>query len=271
MPQVNRQLMTPHRLAHALLWSLAAAACRNASPSTAVPDAAPSSPPDDVATGRADVDAEALALARRWQGVWVLRDADYVGSVQAWNVHGDAVTVYDASRKRTREDRFAVPSPCRVSRARVIGDDPYLRTDAAEWQTTFDTFVFASDGLHVALAPSDGGFRRGARVMVCLGDHLVTFGSRGSSCSRWGNGEGGTLTFPTAAGECAIEPGPAVSFTLQPLQGGDVIRVPVYGDALMSAPLFAHVAEPEPSFQQAQREADALVHRASAEAGSTPQ
>ncbi len=118
-------------------------------------------------------------------GSLVLRDADYPGSVEAWADDGDAVTVYDAIRGRRDEERFAVRSPCRVVHSRSIHRDPYLDGGPGEEIVTTDTFVFASDGLHVAMAPAASGFRRGALVSACVGNRVYTFNAQDGRCQSW--------------------------------------------------------------------------------------
>ena len=192
-----------------------------------------------------------LALGRRWQGA---SDPSRMRTTRARckpGLHGDR-SRSTTPRPRVREERFALPSPCRVSRVRSIGDDPYLDAGAAEQLTTLDTFAFASDGLHVALAPADGGFRRGIRVTACLGDRLVTFDTRGSNCLRWGAGAGGTITFPTLA-ECAIESGPGSSFVLRPLLGGEAVRLPSTG--MRSCRRHCCFTSPSPSLRSSRRDA----------------
>lgn len=194
--------------------------------------------------------ALALAgLADRWQGNWVVRDADYPGSVQAWSVRDGDVLVYDARRRDTRREQFEVVSPCRVARTLVMQDGTR--------RTTFDTFVFARDGLHVAPSPAPGGVRWGPHVLACVGNDVYRFEAGEPVCSRFDTGSDGLRS--TARAECSLVETPAgSSFVLRPLGGGESVRLDVYGDALLSQPLLGLVAERRASFADAVLRADAL-------------
>jgi len=252
--------MDTRRLASASLLGLSLA-CRSPSAGAPSPDAGAPVPP--IPSGRRDPiqDAreESLELARRWQGAWVVRDAEYPGSIQAWNVRATMVTVYDATDHRTEEEGFTVPSPCRISRTRRIGVDPELDARPVEDVITIDTFVFAGDGLHVAMTPAGGGFRRGAIITACVGDRLYTFDDHLSYCDTWSL----PMSEPPLArsARCRIEPGPAsTSFVLERVGWGEAVRLTFYGDALLSPALLAEVAEPTPSFREATDRADALAN-----------
>jgi len=188
-------------------------------------------------------------LARRWQGAWVVRDADYPGSIQAWSVRGDRVSVYDAVRRDTVRERFALVSPCRLQRTLVLAH--------GSEDTSRDTFVFADDGLHVARAPASGGSRVGELVTACIGEHVYRYWANSQRCLQWDAAMTGPPVTPNA--ECAIvSDGVTTSFVVRPLEGGSSLHVDLYGQALLSDPLLAHVAERSPDFDAAKARADRL-------------
>jgi hypothetical protein len=199
----------------------------------------------------APADKTLADLTRRWQGVWVVRDADYPGSVEAWNVKGDHVSVYDAKRGRVDDEKFALVSPCRVARTRVVDGKP----DAV---VTDDTFVFASDGLHVARAPAAGGFQRGQTIEACIGENVYRYDTHTDACARLD--ATGAQPPVTDQAECAIDHGPvSSSFVVRPMEGGATVRLDFYaGGALLSQALVAHIAEPRTTFTGAVRRADSL-------------
>jgi hypothetical protein len=204
--------------------------------------------PDARGSDARDPTATTPDLAR-WQGAWVLRDADYPGSIQAWNVQGDHVLVHDAWHASTEDERLAVVSPCRVARTLVLPDGTQ--------QTTFDTFAFTSDGLHVALAPAGGGIRQGTLVTACIDDDVYELDTAHGMCRRYGSSLQGPVR--TSRAECSIETTDvASSFVLRPLEGGSSVSLSVIGDVLLSRELMAHLAEPQPSFDAAIARADAL-------------
>lgn len=242
--------------------ALSVLTCRDRNQPSSPPDAAASCPESGVGSSDSTevLRFELLAFAHRWQGAWVLLDADYPGSVQAWDVHGDSVTVYDAARGRSDVDRFALSSPCRVSRSVAIGHDPNLGDGSSEEVTTTDTFVFAADGLHVAVAPAAGGFLRGSLVIACVGDRVYTLERLGGTCRTWTEAMSAPALAPRP--ECVIDSSPAgPAFVLRRSGWGESVRLPFYGDALLSPELLAHVAETQASFHEAVRRADALAHR----------
>jgi hypothetical protein len=180
----------------------------------------------------------------RWQGAWVLRDADYPGSVQAWNVHGDGVTVYDGATKTTEEEALFAVSPCRVARTRALDDGTSV--------TTFGTFAFAGDKLYVARTPATGGLRRGGTIVACVDADVYEYDITNGQCRRRDT----TTQRPAAYAntDCAVvREGAATTFVVRPLQGGDTVAIPFYGDALLSQELMAHPAEHFPSFAAAIR------------------
>ena len=98
---------------------------------------------------------------------------------------GDSVTVYDATRRRTEKQRFSLVSPCRIARTRALPDGTSVKT--------YDTFVFARDGLHVAQAPASGGFRRDGRVTAYIDDHVYTFEVQSTALPAIQRQDGGAL------------------------------------------------------------------------------
>jgi hypothetical protein len=186
-------------------------------------------------------------LARRWQGVWVVRDADYPGSVQAWAVQGSSVEVYDPATGQSRRDQFMLESPCRIVRKQPNG------SGGAETVST-NTFVFASDGLHVAPAQSPGGLRRGNLLTACIGDHVYTYDTQSQQCQKWDAAMSGS---PMPAEECVVSGSPP-AFVLRRYELGKDVRLNVSGEGLLSPGLAGQVSEPQRTFQAAIRLATAL-------------
>jgi hypothetical protein len=116
-------------------------------------------------------------LNHRWQGAWVVRDTEYPGSVQAWNVHGSSIEVYDPAARRTQEQHFRIQSPCSVVRTQSLG--------GGEETSTTSTFAFAADGLHVASGDEAGGLRQGPLLTACIGDHVYPTTRAASAAKSW--------------------------------------------------------------------------------------
>ena len=193
-------------------------------------------------------------LSQKWQGSWVVRDADYAGSVQAWNLQGDELTVYDATRKSQWQEHFSLSSPCSVVRTRSLGGEGDL--------VTIDTFAFAADGLHVGPPPAGGGIRGGPVVTACVDKRVYTFDSNTGRCQTRNALGPESLGRAAPNIECTIQHGPLTpSFVLRPLGGGTSVTMGFYGDALLSSSLAASLAEPQPTFAAAVERANSLVSR----------
>jgi hypothetical protein len=183
---------------------------------------------------------------RAWQGAWVVRDADYPGSVEAWNVHGDTIERYDPVAHRSARQHLAFESPCRLVRTQVIGSGGAV--------VSRNTFAFAPDGLHVAPAQTAGGVRQGDLLTACIGDRVYTFDTRSQDCQEWNKTMSGS---PLPAEECATQATPP-SFVLRRFLGGGDVELTIAGDALLSVGLLGHVSERAASFDAAMRRAEAL-------------
>jgi hypothetical protein len=185
-------------------------------------------------------------LERSCQGAWVVRDADYTGSVQAWEVRGRTVTVYDPATRSKVVQTFALESPCRLVRTQHAGGGETIRTT--------NTFAFAADGLHVGSGQSPGGLRQGSVFTACIGDRVYTFDTQNRGCLRVDAAMRGA---PTPAEECVVESAPP-AFILRRLDGPNDVQLGISGDGLLSPALAGQRAEREPSLQAAMRRADAL-------------
>ena len=257
-------------LASVSLLACAVAACGQRSVAPSRRDAALAAALLELAptTSAADVRSQTHALAHRLQGSWLVRNSKYPGSVQAWGVDGDAVTVYDTARGRSDVERFAVNSPCHLTLTLSIGGDPNLDGNPREVVTSTDTFVFARDGLHVAMAAAAGGFRRGSHVVACIGDRLYAYDTRSARCEAWLD----LANTPSLEREqqCAIDTSTAAAAFIVSTSGTDEpLSIPLYDDALMSAPLVGSVAEPQASFHEAVQRADAILKAATRAEGTS--
>jgi hypothetical protein len=193
-------------------------------------------------------DGSSTDLTRSWQGAWVVRDAIYPGSIQAWSVQGNSVVVYDPTTHSQKSEKFTLESPCRL-----------VRTESPGAQTvvvTTNTFAFASDGLHVGSPQAAGGLRRGPLLTACVGDRVYTFDERTGHCQMQPADKGGS---PTPAGACAVSATPP-AFVLRRLDGvGEDVWMNFAGDGLLSPALAGAVSDKQPTFDAAIRRADTLA------------
>jgi hypothetical protein len=106
------------------------------------------------------------ALLARLQGAWVMRDEQTLGSVAAWEVRGEHVTIWDAKTQQESAARIVFDAPC-------------------EYQLHFDRgyttgrFVFDGTSLHLGLG--DAGVKLGDRMIACteIGGVVVS----GTTCT----------------------------------------------------------------------------------------
>jgi hypothetical protein len=96
------------------------------------------------------IDTEALLA--RWQGAWIMRDEQELGSIAAWDVHGDHVTIWDARNLREQQARLVFDAPCAY------------QLHFADGYTT-GRFVFEGTTLHAGLG--DAGVTLGNRLIAC--------------------------------------------------------------------------------------------------------
>jgi hypothetical protein len=87
------------------------------------------------------------------QGDWVVRHIGSLGSLAAWHVEGDAVTIYDPEQKSETKDALEFDGPCKL-RVRERGDRA----------------TFVSHGGMLNLGLGGGGTKIGDRLIACI-DH----------------------------------------------------------------------------------------------------
>ena len=103
--------------------------CEAGTPAAAQVDASAPSPESVPSlTGamvrRATIEAWKKSLAQRLEGVWILRDADYPGSRQVWDVGNGMVRIRDIGARWEQHERLVIQSPCSLVRtASMAGED----------------------------------------------------------------------------------------------------------------------------------------------------
>jgi hypothetical protein len=183
-----------------------------------------------------------------WQGAWVVRDTEYPGSVQAWQVQGTSVLVYDPSTGRSESQQFRLESPCRVVRTRSSGDGGTVESR--------DNFAFASDGLHVGPPEAAGGVRQGPVLTACAGEQMYTLDLRTGTCHV----QPADMSGSQQTADCTLSPTPP-SLVLRRFGEGQDTRLDILGDGLLSMPLAASATEPQPSLERAIARANVLALR----------
>jgi len=93
------------------------------------------------------------AIAAKLQGAWVVKDAGWLGSVEAWEVSGDKVKVWDAKKQTETVERLTIDAPCQYS----------LHEGSS---STTGHFVLEGDTLHLGLG--DAGVKQGDKIIACM-------------------------------------------------------------------------------------------------------
>lgn len=166
------------RTARLVACLLVAAACNKKDDGAAAPAAkgAPDRPAAGGAAGPARPTADPgpfgawnqAGVTARLQGAWVLRDVSFLGSVEAWEVKGDKVTVFDGTKEETLE--LAVEAPCQLTTTK--------RNPDGSSQGGTSHFVFAGDTLHLGLG--DAGVKLGDTVVGCMSNGVYLW--KGGTC-----------------------------------------------------------------------------------------
>jgi hypothetical protein len=183
----------------------------------------------------------------QWQGAWVVRDAEYPGSIQAWSVQGSNVVVYDPNTRWRETQQFTLQSGCSLVRTASLGRrSPVVTTN---------TFAFANDGLHVGPARAAGGVRRGPVLTACTGDRVYTIDAHTGACVAQPTPMSGS---PATEADCSVSGSPP-AVVLHRLERGQDVRLGFSGDALVSLELAGSVSERAPSLDAAVQRADSLA------------
>lgn len=111
-------------------------------------------------------------LQLKLRGAWLVQDVGYLGSIQAWNVEGTKVTVYDPKKKTEQVGEISFDAPC----------DLTLWVKTAYGPEGWGAGL-AVDGETIYLGLGNGGVKKGDEVVACIGPGVYYM--KGSECSLW--------------------------------------------------------------------------------------
>lgn len=120
------------------------------------------------------------------QGAWLVTGFGSYDSVQAWNIEGHKVTVYDAKDKSEEQDELIFESPCDI------------RLQGAGWG---GTFTRKADGTPY-FSLGDGGFKIGENIVACMDPGVVWVTPSGCKAYKSTFRE-----WEEVAGTCKVEDG----------------------------------------------------------------
>ena len=149
---------------------------------------------------------DAAAVQAKLQGPWVLKNVAYAGSVEAWEVKGDKVRIWDSKQHKESTATLSLASPCQLMLK--------SGSDAAGWETSYLTFAFDGDKLYLGLGQA--GVKQGDAIIACTS--RGTFVMKGTDCKVYKENFGHWEAQDGA--KCALE--------------GDTLKVSAPGDASAS-------------------------------------
>ena len=219
-----------------LAWACAAAACRKEEPS--IPEVKPAAtevppvakePPKPALPWPAGNEASYAAL----QGAWVVQGFGSYDNVQAWNVVGHKVTVYEAKDGTEAPDELIFESPCAV------------RLKEAGWG---GTFVKRGDTVHLGLG--SGGWKDGDTTVVCMYPGVIWATKDGCKAYKQTFGE-----WEVIDAKCTVADG---AFKVETADHGSDIRF-VDDTTMMTDQLKANAPARMADWAAAKAKADELV------------
>ena len=172
---------------------------------TPAPAAMPTSKDTPPPTPSGPWQLDAAAVQAKLQGAWSLHNVAFAGSVEAWDVQGNKVRMWDAKQSKESSGTLSVTSPCQL--------EIKTGSDASGSETTYITYVFEGDTLHLGLGQA--GVKQGDTIVACLSDG--TYVMKGADCKQY-KSEFGHMETKDGA-KCALE--------------GDTFKVTAPGDSFV--------------------------------------
>jgi len=137
---------------------LACAACSKKSNDApkATGSAAPKTTDVEVQKPKSDApwDFDAAAVQAKLQGAWIVKDHGYLGSIEAWEVKGDQVKMWNAKKDKETIGTLVIKGPC------------VYEMKEGDGSSTTSHYVFDGDTLHMGLG--DAGVKQGEKIIACM-------------------------------------------------------------------------------------------------------
>jgi hypothetical protein len=142
-------------------------------------------PPEPKFPWSTDYSAQTAKL----QGAWLVKDVGYLGSVQAWSVEGNKVTMFDPKKKAEQVGELIFEAPCELTlTVKTAGG-------SEGWGATL---VVNGDTLHLGLG--SGGVRNGDEIIACMSRGIYHL--KGGECTLWNERFG---EWETAKATCSFD------------------------------------------------------------------
>jgi len=165
-----------------------------------------------------------------------MRDEQELGSVAAWDVHGDQVTIWDAKERREMVSAITIVAPCQYALQQHGG-------------VTWGRFVFDGATLHAGLG--DAGVRIGDRILACADDGAMVVVDGGKCTYTYQN----RTTWMADPVECTLTDS-ALTYRLP---RSEEVELKIHGDVLADDQLWPTMPMKLPSYSEAKSRARALL------------
>jgi hypothetical protein len=116
---------------------------------------------------------DAAAVQGKLQGTWVMKNAGYLGSSEAWEIKGDQVKIWDSKQNKETTGKLTIETPCSAS--------VKVGSDQSGWETTSYTYGWDGDKLHFGLGQA--GVKQGNKIVACTSGGV--FVSDTSGCKQY--------------------------------------------------------------------------------------
>ena len=111
---------------------------------------------------------DAAAIQSKLQGAWVMKDQGYLGSVEAWEIKGDQVKMWDSKANTEKTATLKIDAPCQLTVSVKTKDGT---------EGTVGHFVFDGDTLHMGLG--DAGVKQGDKTIACMSNGVFVLDASG--------------------------------------------------------------------------------------------
>src|SRR5687767_14513159 len=178
---------------------------------------------------------DTAALLARLQGAWVMRDEQEIGSVAAWDVRGDQVTIWDAKTQQEVSAKLVFDAPCQYQ---LHFENGY----------TTGRFVFDGTTLHAGLG--DAGVKLDDRLIACteMGGVVLS----GTTCTYHYQYEDVWLNYSV---KCSLS---GDTLTIRIPRGEYVPELTLHGNVLADDQLWNNTPLHVTSYAEAKAKANAL-------------
>lgn len=180
---------------------------------------------------------DSAAAQAKLQGAWVVKSVSSLGDIQAWNVKGDQVTVFNGKKEAT--GKLVFDAPCELGIKESMGGGT---------QTETAHYVWDGDKLHIGLGGS--GVKQGATVIACSFNGVYV--SKGASCKYYTQGFSGQWKAKPAT--CSLKGGVFQASAGKYEKG----TLKVHGNALATDQLWMNVASKASDYAAAKKQVAAV-------------